>query len=125
VQSTSETPQGPLTLRVYPGQDCKGSLYIDDGQSFAYKHGDFLRMEFTCLEKPNGITVHIGPHQGSYLPWWKNLQVEVYGSNSSPKASIVGSTEKVEPSYDAVHHVTTLLIPDNGSGKDVQVDWNR
>src|SRR6202051_112820 len=126
VQSTSETPKGPLTLRVYPGKDCKGSLYIDDGQSFAYKHGDFLRMEFTCSQKPNGITVHIGPHQGSYVPWWKSLQVEIYGSNSpSPKASIVGSAETMESSFDALHHVTTLIIPDNGTGRDVLVEWNQ
>jgi alpha-glucosidase len=126
VQSTSETPKGPLTLRVYPGKDCKGSLYVDDGASFAYKHGDFLRMEFTCSEKPNGVTVHVGPHQGRYTPWWNNLQVEVYGINSSsPKASIVGSDEKVESSFDAIHHVTTLLIPDNGGGRDLQVEWNQ
>jgi alpha-glucosidase len=124
VQSTSEIPNGPLTLRVYPGKDCKGSLYIDDGHSFAYKHGDFLRMEFTCSEKPNGITVHIGPHQGSYVPWWKNLQVEVYASAAAPqKASIVGSAEKVGLSFDALHHVTSLLFSDNGSGRDLQVDW--
>ena len=126
VQSTSETPKGSLTLRVYPGQDCKGSLYMDDGQSFAYKRGDFLRMEFTCSEKPNGVTIHIGPHQGSYGPWWKNLQVEVYGSNSpAAKGSIVGSAEKIEASFDALYHVTTLLVPDNGSGRDVQVEWNQ
>jgi alpha-glucosidase len=126
VQSTSETPKGPLTLRVYPGQDCHGSLYIDDGQSFAYMRGDFLRMEFSCLEKPNGVNIHISPHQGSYVPWWKNLQIEVYGSNSSsPKAFIVGSADKLEPSFDPLHHVTTLLIPDNGSGEDLQVESNQ
>jgi alpha-glucosidase len=126
VQSTSETPKGPLTLRVYPGQDCNGSLYIDDGQSFGYKRGNFLRMEFTCSENPNGVTIHIGPHQGNYVPWWKNVQLEVYGSNSSsPKASIAGSAEKLEPSFDPVHHVTTLLIPDNGRGGDVQVESNQ
>jgi alpha-glucosidase len=124
VQSTSETPNGPLTLRVYPGKDCKGSLYIDDGQSFAYKHGDFLRMEFTCSERSNGITVHIGPHQGNYTPWWKNFQVEVYGSTTAPrKASIVGGTEKIDSSFDALHHVTSFLFPDNGGEKDLQVDW--
>jgi alpha-glucosidase len=99
---------------------------MDDGQSFAYKHGDFLRMEFTCSQTPNGITVHIGAHQGSYAPWWKNLQVEVYGSNSSSaKASIAGSTEPVESSFDALRHATTLSIPDNGKGRDVQVEWNQ
>jgi alpha-glucosidase len=124
VQSTSETPKGPLTLRVYPGKDCKGSLYIDDGQTFAYRQGDFLRMEFTCSENPNGITVHIGPHQGRFVPWWKNVQVEIYGHSVPPlKTSIVGSTEKVEPSFDSLHHVTRFLLLDTGGGSDVKVDW--
>jgi alpha-glucosidase len=124
VQSTSETPKGPLTLRVYPGKDCKGSLYIDDGQTFAYRQGDFLRMEFTCSENPNGITVHIGPHQGRFVPWWKNVQVEIYGHNVPPlKTSIVGSTEKVEPSFDSLHHVTRFLLLDTGGGSDLKVDW--
>ena len=75
-------------------------------------------------EKPNGITVHIGPHQGSYVPWWKNLQVEIYGSTVSPlKASLAGSTERVEFSFDALSHATKVLIPDNGGGGDLQVEW--
>jgi alpha-glucosidase len=124
VQSTSETPKGPLTLRVYPGKDCKGSLYLDDGKTFAYKQGDFLRMEFTCSESPNGITIHIGSHQGKYVPWWKDLQVEIYGRTTSfRKASLVGSTEKVQSSSDSLHHVTSFLVPDNGGGRDLQVEW--
>ena len=126
VQSTTETPKGPLTLRVYPGKGCKGSVYIDDGHSFAYRHGDFLRMEFTCTETPNGITVHVGPHQGSYVPWWKALQVEVFGNSKSPlKASLNGATGKVSPTFDAAHHMTTVLIPDNGGGANLQIEWSR
>lgn len=126
VQSTSETPKGPLTLRVYPGKDCRGSVYMDDGQSFAYKHGEFLRMEFTCSETSNGITVHIGSHQGSYVPWWKNLQIEIYGATTaSQNVSIVGSTERLESSFDSLRHVSTFLVPDNGGGSDLQVEWTK
>lgn len=125
VQSTTEVPNGPLTLRVYPGKDCKGSLYLDDGQSFAYQHGEFIRMEFTCSEKPNGITIHIGPHQGSYVPWWKTLQVEIFGKTApSQRAAIAGGTESIESSFDSLRHATTVLIPDNGRGEDLLVDWN-
>jgi alpha-glucosidase len=126
VQSTTEVPNGPLTLRVYPGKDCKGSVYMDDGQSFAYQHGEFLRMEFTCSEKPNGITIHIGPHQGSYVPWWKNFQVEIYGRSApSQRTAIVGRAESVESSFDSLRHATTFLVPDNGRGEDLQVEWNQ
>ncbi len=46
IQSTDETPNGPLELRVYPGQPCSGSLYLDDGHTFRYQHGEFLRQTF-------------------------------------------------------------------------------
>src|SRR6202022_970922 len=79
IQSTEETPQGPLTLRVYPGKDCHGSLYMDDGRTFAYQHGDFLRIEFSCDVTPQGLVLHIGERQGAFHPWWQELRVEVYG----------------------------------------------
>ncbi|HEX3821166.1 MAG TPA: TIM-barrel domain-containing protein, partial [Candidatus Sulfotelmatobacter sp.] len=48
IQNTDETPNGPLELDVYPGPDCNGSLYLDDGHTFGYQHGEFLRQSFTC-----------------------------------------------------------------------------
>jgi alpha-glucosidase len=124
IQSTSEVPKGPLSLRVYPGKDCAGAVYIDDGLSFSYKQGDFLRMDFTCSEKPNGIAIHIGPHQGSYVPWWKNLQVEIYVSAAPARnAFVVGSREKVQSSFDPQHHVAKFMLPDTGEGSDLQIEW--
>jgi alpha-glucosidase len=126
VQSTSETPKGPLSLRVYPGKECSGAIYLDDGLSFSYQQGDFLRIDFTCSEGPDGLAVHIGSHQGRYAPWWKDIQVEVYGSTTSARrASIVGSTDTVESSFDSLHHVTKFLFSDNGRGRDLQIEWAR
>ncbi len=79
VQSTQETPQGPLELRVYAGSDCQGSLYTDDGSSFAYTHGEYLRQSFTCSVTSDGLTVNISAREGSYKPWWKEIRVVVYG----------------------------------------------
>jgi alpha-glucosidase len=79
VQSTSEIPDGPLTLRVYAGSSCSGDLYLDDGKSYAFEHGDSLRMHFTCKVTPDGLELSIGAHQGGYAPWWKQIRVEVFG----------------------------------------------
>jgi alpha-glucosidase len=79
VQSTGETPQGPLTLRVYAGDDCRGSLYTDDGESFAFERGSFLRMNFTCSVTNDGIEITVSKHEGAYASWWKNLRFEIYG----------------------------------------------
>jgi alpha-glucosidase len=37
VQHTGQAPDGPLTLHVWPGPDCAGALYLDDGESVACK----------------------------------------------------------------------------------------
>ena len=78
VQSTDEIPQGPLELHVYPGSNCKGSIYLDDGHTFKYKQGEYLRTEFTCEKTSDGVRVKIGTRQGSFAPWWKQIEVIIY-----------------------------------------------
>jgi alpha-glucosidase len=81
-------------------------------------------MEFTCVETPNGVTVHVGPHQGSYAPWWTNLRIEVYGrTTAAGKAVVAGGAEAVASSFDASHHVAAFTLPDNGRGEDLQIEW--
>ena len=73
IQSTDETPNGPLELRVYPGQQCSGSLYLDDGHTLRYQHGEFLRQAFTC--QADGESVRVSSERGRELmrlggkPW--------------------------------------------------------
>jgi alpha-glucosidase len=120
IQSTNEVPNGPLTLRVYPGRDCKGSLYQDDGKTMAYKRGEFLRMQFTCEAAANSIRVHIGSHEGSYRPWWTELRVEVYGQTSGAAYTTSGKTSQA--ALDAVHHMLSLAVPDDGHGSELEIN---
>jgi alpha-glucosidase len=121
-QSTDETPQGPLLLRVYPGRDCKGSLYLDDGKTLAYKRGEFLRMQFTCEAVGDTVKLHIGPHEGSYHPWWNEFKVEIYGqdSNASHRA-MAGKADPGASVLDVAHHMVSVTVPDDGRGADVQI----
>ena len=120
VQSTEEKPQGPLTLRVYPptepGQPCTGSLYLDDGVSYAYQKGDFLRETFTCARAAHGLTVTVAPRQGSFAPWWNQLSIELYGQSQAGSSAIAPSGSVIKTSYDAEHHRVTVSVPDNGKG---------
>lgn len=120
-QSTNEVPKGPLLLRVYPGRDCKGSLYQDDGQTMAYKHGEFLRMQFTCESSADSVKVHIGPHAGSYHPWWSELQVDVYGQNSNVTYLVAGKAATRQAVLDAAHHMVSITIPDDGRGSVLEI----
>ncbi len=132
VQSTDEKPQGPLTLRVYPptaiGNDCDGSVYVDDGVSYDFKNGNFLRMGLTCRLSGQGIVVTVAPHEGTFAPWWKQLSVEIYGANkpaaNATVAAINGtSTSPVATGFDTEHHRITALVPDDGKGLELQVTY--
>ena len=79
VESTAETPRGPLTLQVYVGDHCGGSLYQDDGTTFAYKNGSFLRLDFTCESNSNGLRIHVSTPKGTFAPWWNQIRIEVFG----------------------------------------------
>lgn len=82
-QSTAETPNGPLTVRVYvpaAGGECAGSLYLDDGHSYNFRKGESLRQSFTCsIGASSALSVDLARPEGSYAPWWKEIRVEVIG----------------------------------------------
>ena len=84
VQSTDEKPAGPLTLRVFPGDNCQGTLYQDDGTSFDFRKGGYLREHFACSVATDGsITVIIAKREGSFQPWWTSVRIEVVGTHAT------------------------------------------
>ncbi len=120
VESTNETPHGPLTLRVYAGDSCAGALYQDDGKSFAYEHGVYLRMKFTCQLTQEGLKLTISPREGSYPAWWTEIQVEVYGW--TPKEGAVNiNSKKAAVKVNRGNDYVDFLIPDDGEGSEVEI----
>ena len=90
VQSTARSPTGPLTLDVYPGPDCSGVVYLDDGHSTAYDRGDYLRQEVTCNVTDHGMTVNFGSREGRFEPWWRRIMVQVHGWRGAARVSLDG-----------------------------------
>lgn len=76
VRSTMDRPDGPLELHVYPGDDCRGSLYFDDGVSIS---GPSLRQAVRCSVTAKGVLLRFAPRQGAWRPWWKQIVVTVHG----------------------------------------------
>ncbi len=120
---------GPLTLRVYPptgpGGGCSGSVYLDDGVSFDFRQGAYLRAKFGCRVAGDSVVVTVAPREGSFQPWWQQLSVEVYGA-AHPAASATSSAldgrgaANVATAYDSEHHRVTALVNDNGKGLELK-----
>lgn len=89
VQNTDETPRGPLLLRVYPGSQCEGSLYADDGNTLAYQKGQSMHVSFTCEAIAGRVAVEISAPTGPYQPWFQEMQLEIHGVSEKIKGVTV------------------------------------
>jgi alpha-glucosidase len=124
VQSTSEIPDGPLTLRVYTGDSCSGDLYLDDGESYAFEHGDSLRMHFSCKVTPDGLELSIGAHQGRYAAWWKQIRVEVFGWEPKQNKVLIKnhSADRATPlEMENLSQGLVVNLADDGKGMELQL----
>jgi alpha-glucosidase len=113
VQSTNEKPDGPLELRVYMGEDCHGTLYQDDGHTFAYQKGDFLRVNFTCEVTPQDMTITSTIEKNAYKPWWNSTQLRIFGAAAEPKEVHIGDQLNHDWRFDPKAHCVTVTIPDS------------
>jgi alpha-glucosidase len=120
VESTDETPSGPLTLRVYAGNNCSGQVYQDDGKGFAFEKGAFLRERFTCQISSDGLQVTIGKREGTYPAWWQQIRLEIYGWTPSKNEVLVNGAAATTQ-IGRIDRGTRLSIPDDGNSGTIVV----
>jgi alpha-glucosidase len=110
VQSTDETPNGPLTLRVYApraGETCQGDIYSDDGHSLNYRQGQFYRLHASCEMKPDGpLSIAFATPEGSYKPWFTQIRVEVIGQPHAPAHAILNGRQAAMQMRNGIASVT-------------------
>jgi alpha-glucosidase len=122
IQSTDETPSGPLELRVYPGEQCSGSLYLDDGHTLGYQRGEFLRQTFSCKSDGDSLRVNFSAREGTYAPWWKTVEVVIYGwPSAQAEVRLSKSTSPPRTFYDASTSALHVLIPDIAGEIELQI----
>ncbi len=113
IQHDGEIPAGALQLHVYPGDDCHGALYTDDGHSLDYKSGAYLRQSYSCVLGKDGITVHLDPPEGRFKPWWHKTDVIVHGW-----LPLTG-TARAGQHYDPEAHTLTATVDAGAAPRDV------
>jgi alpha-glucosidase (family GH31 glycosyl hydrolase) len=74
LQHTAEPSDEPLTLQVYPGADGQFAMYEDDGTSFRYEQGDFIRLD--CTWEDASRTLRVAAADGTKLPAGKRMKVQ-------------------------------------------------
>jgi len=87
VQNTAERPNGPIEIHVYPGPDCRGDLYFDDGVSI---QGASLRQTIRCTIGKDGLMLDFDQRHGAFKPWWRQMAITVHGWGGN--AQVRGAT---------------------------------
>jgi alpha-glucosidase len=132
-QMAGATPQGALTVEVWPGPDCSGSLYQDDGRSLDYQSGPpspktqtgqtgaTMRIAYACEQTATGVHV-TSAATGSFPSWWTATRLLIHGASQG--ATITSSRGPAPPSsYDGVTHTLTLTFDGSGADWDAQATW--
>jgi len=108
---------------VYPGPDCRGSLYLDDGVSFGYRKGAFARLPFSCTEAADAVTVQAGPTEGAFAPWFSSVTFAIHGAKSKPKQVAADGKPVRSFAYDAARKLVTVTVPYARAGEAVTVSY--
>lgn len=78
VQNTGEMPGNPLRVLIAPAAKSESFLYEDDGESMAYRNGDFMKRVFLQSRDAQSLTVGISAPKGPYRPARRDLILETW-----------------------------------------------
>lgn len=104
IQHDGETPNGPLEVHVYPGPNCAGDVYDDDGHSLNYQQGGYFRQHFSCDFTQGHLMVSVGSPQGHFKPWWHAITIIIHDW-ASPMQRLHANEH-----YDEVNHSLTVAV---------------
>ena len=93
-QYTAENVDKPLTLVIYPGADGTCALYEDDGHSFNYRRGEWMRVRMTWNERNRRLSLRLGEgarEAPQMLPPLKrNIEVRLAGEKATRAITFEG-----------------------------------
>ena len=123
VQNTGEIPEGSLQLHVYPGDDCKGSLYQDDGHTLAYQQGEVLRVAYSCSTSSSAISITSSIEKNAFKPWWNSTALTVFDASAAPKEVRINDRAVQDWRFDSRAHTVALTVPDALKNWSVRVQY--
>jgi len=85
-QHTAESSNEPVKLQVYPGADGRFTLYEDDGTSFRYERGDFIRID--CNWEESLRVLRLRAADGTKPPVGKKLRIQAMDSGKTQLVSL-------------------------------------
>jgi alpha-glucosidase/alpha-D-xyloside xylohydrolase len=89
-QYSDEPVNEPLTLVVYPGVNGKTTLYEDDGKTFNYRRGEFMKVEMNWMDANRRLTLRLSPGSRMLAPNRRPLVIRIAGQPTTRAATFDG-----------------------------------
>jgi alpha-glucosidase/alpha-D-xyloside xylohydrolase len=96
-QYAAEKTDEPLTVKIYPGANGSFVMYEDDGSSFDYEKGRFMRLRFDWNERDRHFRTALQP--GSILLPPRPRKINVQVVPSGPRRSVVFDGKPLEVAF--------------------------
>jgi alpha-glucosidase/alpha-D-xyloside xylohydrolase len=94
-QYTSEAVDAPLTLVVYPGADGTASIYEDDGHTFAYQRGEWMRILAAWDDGDRRLSLRLAEGSRTLQPMPRRIDVRIAGSTATQELRFNGNPVEV------------------------------
>ena len=95
-QYVDEVVDAPLTLVVYPGADGSSTWYEDDGKSFLYRVGAFMKVAMTWRDAARRLTLELVPGARMLPPTRRQLLVRIAGKPATKAVAFEGKRVQVD-----------------------------
>jgi alpha-glucosidase/alpha-D-xyloside xylohydrolase len=89
-QYTDEPSDTPLRLVVYPGADGSSSVYEDDGKSFEYRQGAWMRLVADWRDGQHQLTLRLAPGSRMLAPTRRRIDVKLAGGKDIRSVTFTG-----------------------------------
>jgi alpha-glucosidase/alpha-D-xyloside xylohydrolase len=90
-QYSNEPSDAPQTLIVYPDADGESQLYEDDGRSFEYKNGGFMRVSMRWADSARTLGLSLVPGSHMIGSATRNIDVRLAGSTRTESLRFDGT----------------------------------
>jgi alpha-glucosidase len=95
---------------------------MDDGVSFDYTKGKYLRVDYSCEGYADALRLTISPQKGSFTPWFSQIQTVIYGVKQQPKIVTLNGSPLRPKSYDLTAQTLTLQFANAPQGAELRLN---
>jgi alpha-glucosidase (family GH31 glycosyl hydrolase) len=95
-QHTEEKADAPLHLWVHPGADGAFSLYEDDGKTFDFRKGEFMRLALSWNDKRRRLNIRLAKGSKMLEPRKRNIVIHVSGESHTRDVIFEGRSLQVK-----------------------------